>query len=186
MDRRHFLGVLAGGGLAAAGGIGLRKPGLLVGAPRATGEPVSVTRTITDDAIEYLPETDRVRYARVSTPEGPDDYETAPFERWASRRCASVGSDVVLPTIRDRVDTELTGIGKGVSSEYFGLAITVSATTTRNRDGEVVSEPSLSVDQLRAVTPRTIEATVRLSDREHTRGVPVFVEESEAAYADSG
>ena len=93
-----------------------------------------------------------------------------------------MGSEAVLPAIADRVDGEPTGIGKGVRGVSFGLAITVSATTTRDRDGAVVSEPTLSVERLVGVTPATVSATIAFDGREHTRHVPVFVEESEVSY----
>ncbi|WP_255149150.1 hypothetical protein [Halorarius halobius] len=182
MNRRTFLGALGGCGVTLAGGVAVGKPELVVGAPRGEGEPVSTRRAVADDAVEYLPEEDAVRYPTRVGADGPEAYETEPFERWARRRCASVGSEAVLPALDERFDTELEGIGKGVESEYLGLVISVMATTTRNREGEVVSEPNVAFDRLVARTPRTVRATVTLEGREHTRSVPVFVEETTVSY----
>ncbi|ACV47373.1 MULTISPECIES: hypothetical protein [Halomicrobium] len=182
MNRRGFLAALTGGGLAAASGFSTHRPRLIDGARRGRGDPVSVTRTITDESITYDADRGTVRYPTLVGSDGPIEHESEPFVLWANRRCASVGSEVVLPAIADRVDGEPTGIGKGVSGTSFGLAITVSATTTRDRDGTVVSEPSVPLERLVAVTPASVSATIQFDGREHTRHVPVFVEESEVSY----
>jgi len=182
MNRRTFLAGLIGGGLAAASGFSTHRPALLEGSQRAGGEPISVTRTITDDSVTYDPDRGTVRYPTLMDSDGPVEHASEPFALWANRRCASVGSDEILPTIEDRVDRELAGVGTGVRGTAFGLASTVSATTTLDRDGTVVSEPNVSVERLRTVTPATVYTAIRFEEREHRRAVPVFVTESTATY----
>lgn len=182
MNRRRVLTLIGAGGASVAGGIAAFKPALVIGSPRGKGEPVSIERTITDESLEYRPSTDEVRYPTLMNSNGPVAYETVPFGRWARRRCASVGSDAVLPAIQDRFQKRVEGISKAASSEYIGLVITVTAMTTKNRDGEVVAEPNISYESLVDAAPRTVHTTVRLEGREHTRAVPVFVEEGELAY----
>jgi hypothetical protein len=182
MYRRDFLAALTGGSLAAASGFSAHRPALLEGSRRGRGDPISVQRSITDESITYDPDRGTVRYPTLMGSDGPVAHGSEPFELWANRRCASVGSDAVLPAVEDRVDREMTGIGKGVRGTSFGLAITVSATTTLDREGTVVSEPVIPLDRLVAVTPATVYATVRFEGREHTRAVPVFVEESTVGY----
>lgn len=179
LSRRRALALLGVGGVSVPGGIAAFRPTMLVRRPRAEGDPVSVERTIADDAVEYRPASDTVRWSRSTDGTGP--YETEPFERWASRKCAAVGADVVLPTIRDRSDGEVTGVATGVSGTLVGTVVTVRVGATYDLDGNVVSEPSVSVEEVIDVTPRTVRATITLDGREHTRPVPVFVEEGDVS-----
>lgn len=179
VSRRETLGLLGVGSIAIPGGITTLKPEVIVGHPQGRGAPVSTEQTITDEGIEYRPSSDTVKWVKYRSGGDPVAHETEPFEKWADRRCASVGSDVVLPTIQTRLDKDLQGVGKGVSGETIGLVITVHIGTTYDRDGDVISEPNISVEDLLAVTPRTVRATIKLEGREHSRSVPVFVEETE-------
>lgn len=81
----------------------------------------------------------------------------------------------------ERFDKRLEGLGKGATSEYIGMVITVMAVTSLNRDGEVVSEPNFSFEALVQAAPRSVQTTISLEGREYSRAVPVFVEESEIA-----
>lgn len=177
-SRRELLALVGGAAAAvatAAGGLWTFKPEVLVGHPRGEGAPISVDRTITDDSVEYRPNSDTVRWPRYSAAEGGTEVE--PFEAWARRRCAVVAADSVLPAVRERVDGELSGVGKGASGEIIGLVVTVHVGTAYEADGDVVDEPSISKRELVAVTPRTVHTTITFEGRSHTRAVPVFVEE---------
>lgn len=165
------------GSVSVSGGIGVLKPDLFVGEPRATGDPVSVERTITNESTEYRAASDTVRYPKYKDGETPVEYGTEPFERWARRKCASVGSEVLLPTIQDRFDEEVNGVGKGVSHEATGLVIKAFISEPDDRDGNDASGPTVAKTELRETAPRTIRTTVRLEDRALTRPVPVYVEE---------
>jgi len=179
VNRREALGLLGVGSVAIPGGITTLKPEAIVGHPQGRGAPVSTEQTITDEGVEYRPSSDTVRWVKYRSGGDPVAYETEPFEKWADRRCATVGSDIVLPTIQTRVDKELQGVGKGASGEIIGLVITVHIGTTYDRDGDVKSEPNVPVETLLDVTPRTVQTTIELEEREHSRSVPVFVEETE-------
>lgn len=180
LSRREILASLGVGGLSVPGLMTALEPEAMVGLPRGEGAPVSVERAITDDAVEYRPVSDTVRWSRSTDRTGP--YTTEPFERWATRRSASVGSEVVLPTIQNRVDEEVTGIGKAASREIIGMVITVHVGTTYDRDGDVVSEPNVSTEEVVDVTPRSVRTTMVLEGQEYTRSVPVFVEETDFHY----
>jgi len=175
LTRRETISLLGLGALSIPGTIATVAPETLVGHPRATGEPISVEREITDEGYSYDPASDTVTWPRESVDEGP--YETEPFEAWADRRSARVGSDVVLPTINDRLETDMSGIGKAVSGEWFGLVISVTIGTSYDRDGDVRSEPTVSKAALIDAAPRTVHVTISLEGREFARSVPVFVEE---------
>lgn len=178
MSRRDALGLLGVSGISLAGGIGVFKPDLLVGHPQGRGDPIAVGRTVTDDSIEYRPVSDTVRYPTLRNQSGPVAHETEPFKKWASRKCAVVGSDAVLPAIQNRLDTEIRGVGKATSNEFIGMVITVTIGTVRDRDGDVISEPNVSTESVLDVTPQSVRTTIRLENREYTRSVPVFVEET--------
>lgn len=175
LSRREALAFLGVGGLSILGLITAFKPELLVGHRRAEGAPVSVERVISDGTIEYRPASDTVRWSKSTDQTGP--YVTEPFEKWASRSSASVGSEVVVSTIQDRVGKEVTGIGEGVSGEIIGSVISVHIGSTFDVDGNVISQPNIPTERLVAVTPRTVRTTITLEGREYTRPIPVFIEE---------
>lgn len=182
MERRTLLGAVGGVALSAVAAVDLFAPGLIVGGRRGEGDPISTERTVPGTDVEYLPERDAVRWpALVGTGGDIEEYETEPFEDWASREAASAARTVVPSTVRDRIGHELEGVGYGVESEFVGLVVSVSAVTSLNRDGEATAEPNVSVDTLVDATPRSVEATVRLDGREYTRRVPAFVGEAEVA-----
>ena len=174
MNRRTYLVAGAAGLASLAGCTAVAKttradvtvdPSLV----RGKGDPVTAEETITRDSVEYLEATNEVRYGDT----------TEPFHRWARRECASVGSTAVLPAIEDRFEKPIEGLGKGVRSLLFGLIITVDYTVVRDEEGSVTSEPNVEFEELVAVTPRTVTATVVLEGRDYARTVPVIVQESE-------
>lgn len=153
------------------------------GISQGEGAPVSIKREIAEDLRDYEPSTDTVRFPTLLGSDGPVASETESFETRADRKCASIGSEALLAAIRNRFEKEVQGIwkavGEGDTGEDLGVVITVSVTTRRNRDGDTVSEPNISVRAVVDRTPRTVHATITLGDREHTRSVPIFVEENE-------
>lgn len=147
----------------------------LRGPVRGEAEPVSVERTIRDEDFEYLPEKDAVRYlARYDR--GTPVYSTMTFARWGRIQSADVGAERVREVLAASLD-DMEGVGTGLTNRGEGLTITVGLNTTRDRDGEVIREPSVGFEEVVSVTPRTVEATVRLADREHREAVDVWVEE---------
>lgn len=174
VSRRTVVGSLGSAALLALGGIGAFKQEWIVGHPRAAGDPTSIEQTITDDAVAYHDSTDTVEW-----PRGAGTTTSEPFEYWAHRKTAVVGSDVVLETIQDRIGTELSGVGKGASGELVGMVISVMIGTHYARDGSVISEPAISKSELIDVAPRTVRVTISLDGREYSRAVPVFVEEAD-------
>lgn len=177
VSRRGAIALLGVGGLSISGLVTASKPELIVGHPRAEGAPVAVERDITDESIAYRPESDTVRWSKSTGQDGP--YVTEPFEKWASRRAASVGSTVVIPTIQDRISKEVTGIGTGMAGELIGTVISVRFGTTFDAEGDVISEPNLSKETLIEEAPRTVRSTIALDGRTFTRQVPVFIEEAD-------
>lgn len=173
--KRRSLFAAVGGGLAflTGGTIAARAARADITADpalfRGKGAPISTKETITRDSIEYVDGTNKVRWAGT----------TEPFQRWARRECASVGSMAVLPAIDERLEKPVKGIGKGVRGLFFGLVISVHHTIWRNPDGSVESRPIMPFDELVAMTPRVVNATVVLEGHEYSRNVPVMVTRAE-------
>ncbi|SEO03267.1 hypothetical protein SAMN05216388_1007102 [Halorientalis persicus] len=161
---------------------------------RGGAEPITADRTVADDELEYLEDEHAVKYVAAwrhtnrteieqgEPPEREPVYETTPFEDWATTECASVGADAVAQRIEERIDGD-PAASVGITRENGEMAVSVQQTTVRDRDGEVVSEPSVPFERIVEVTPRAVEATVRLADQEHTATVSVWVSETTMRYA---
>ncbi|WP_255195350.1 hypothetical protein [Halorarius litoreus] len=180
MNRRQFL--LAGGGaigtLAGGTAVGKATRADIVATDemsRATGEPVALSRTVTDESVTYLDATDEVS----------DRGHTDPFDRWARRECAELAADTVLDVVQDRLEKPIEGVGSGLRALLFGFVVTVDHTVTRNSDGEVVGEPNVRLDRLTAVAPRSMTVTVTLDGRSFTRVLPVGVGHVEVSSLES-
>jgi len=157
---------------------------------RPDGDPVTIERTITDPDLDYLPDEHAIKYPayyeRVGTPgDGPPTrttiYETTPFEDWAVTECASAGAKKVGSVVRSAVDGD-PNLSVGITTRDDEIAISTRQTTTKNREGEVVSEPTVPFDRVVAVTPRTVTAMVHLEDQSHTATIPVWVDEIAIQY----
>ncbi|MBP1986273.1 hypothetical protein [Halolamina salifodinae] len=178
MKRRALLGAAGSAGLVGVTAVDLFAPELIVGSPQADGKPIATERTVTDADIEFLPDQNAVRWpGLVGTDGAVEKYEVEPFEQWAGRRAATVAHDTVEFVLPERIDGEAEGVGVSVSGEYLGLAVMVSTVIPRDENGEPDGEPAVSRATLVNAAPRYAETTVRLDGREHTRRVPVFVEE---------
>lgn len=136
---------------------------------RAAGDPHVIRRTVTRESVTYLPSSDEVR----------TDGRTVPFDRWARRECRTVGADRVVTVVEERLGRPVESVGSGVRHLVFGPVVTVDHVTTRDRDGEVRSEPDVPVDRLVSTAPRTLTVTVALADRSYTTTLPVGVGQAE-------
>ncbi|MFC7021404.1 MULTISPECIES: hypothetical protein [Haloarcula] len=175
MNRRRYL---SGVGAALAALLGVAAVGDATradvaaerGLHRPRGAPVS-TRAVRDDAT-FLTERDGVR----------DGDGTHPFAAWLRRTAFEHATETVVPVVEDRLGESDTGLGRGIRSLVFGSVVTVDYGVTRDRDGTVVAEPSVPLDRVLSVAPRTVTVTVELDGRTARREVPVGVEETEAQY----
>lgn len=160
------------------------------GPVRPDGDPVTAERTVTDSDLDYLPDEHAVKYPAYyeRTGRGPDGeptrtaiYETTPFEDWAVTECASVGAQKISRVVDSRVDGD-PHLSVGISTRDDRLILGADQTTTKNREGEVVSAPTVEFDRVVAVTPRAVTATVHLEDQTHTATIPVWVGETTIRY----
>lgn len=183
MRRRAYLGA-AGLGLGSVAGLtalgSTSSAGIELGpGTRGEGDPIETDETVTDDSITSLEGGNRVRYVTAYSGGEPARYRTEPFEKWARRRCAAVGAELVLPTVRERFGHSVEGVGRGVESRWFGTVISVDHTTELGEDGAPERTPNVTFEELVAVAPRSVRATVVLDGVEFTRDVPVVIQRVE-------
>jgi hypothetical protein len=148
---------------------------------------VSVETTANESKYEYIESENAVRYIaayRHSNPEAVENgssptrepvYDTIPFERWAETQCAHVGSQKVAEVMEARLDGNTSEVNAGVTTQNGSQTVIVTRSTVFDRDGEVKSTPSMSYEQLAAVAPSTVTATVSLENHSRTCTVPVEI-----------
>ena len=144
-------------------------------------DTISVTKTIEREEIEYLPENDSVRYVARSRGVNRDEdasleresvYETIPFEEWAETECAHVGAKAVSSAMKRRLGTA-DGLVAGVTHENGRRIISLDHQTMLDRDGDVVTKPSVTYERVKRAAPTRVRATISLAGRKHTAMVPV-------------
>lgn len=157
------------------------------GPVRGEHDPIDVRAVERDDEVEYLPETEAVRYVAAWRHANHDEvangsapptrepvYETTSFEDWAATRCSSAAASAAADHANDALDTDAVGGGIASAVPDHALAAVLVVGTTLDREGNVVGESDVAFEALVDATPRTVTATYVLADREHERAVPVF------------
>jgi hypothetical protein len=125
---------------------------------RATGTPISLDRTITDDPgyeqdnMEYFPENRTVRYVKARIGGEPVAYDTWTFEEWGRIETATNGATRARTVSANRLDVE--SVGGGISSapgdaEATNPVIVVHITKTLDREGKVVEWPVATFPDLK-------------------------------------
>lgn len=169
--RRLLASIGAAGGLVSG----------CVGAPSApSGTPTtSAAPTDAASASEY-PTRPGIRLGQADVELHPRE-AVAFTDEVARLRCTCVAADAVETHLAERIDPTGIGVGCGRTPilatpiEDTGFAVNVHHTTTFDRDGDLHSEPAVGYDRLRAVTPRTVSATIDHEGAAHTCTVPVYV-----------
>ena len=158
-------------------------------AVRGEGSPISTRERLAPDEVEYLSETDEVEIVVARNEAGPVEWATELFARYVSRRCAGVAADAVASAIGERLDASTEHVAVNSQFEkrndgkpdYTEAEVLVTYTVWMESWGDgVKSRPSVDFDELVAVTPSDVTATVELFDREYACEVPVFVEKTRA------
>lgn len=143
--------------------------------------------TLTDDgAVRYVAGWRHTNHEEVEAGEPPERepfYETTEWERWAEIQTRHAAAREAAEHAAAELGVE-EGISSGSSSRVVddGSVAVVSTTTTLDREGEVVGEPPVAFEDLVAATPRSVEATYVLEDREYTTTQPIYVRHSVAQY----
>ena len=135
---------------------------------------VRATTTIDREGIEYVSANDTVRYvARWRTNTSGETitrkpiYETIEFEEWAEIECASVAAARVTDVIRERVEGDAESISSAVTTEEGTPIVVVQYRTLLNRDGEVISEPTVPYERVKRVAPRKVAVSLTFEGRKH-------------------
>jgi len=136
-----------------------------IGSRRARGraEEITVSKAF-DGEYTYLASENAVR--------NEESNDVEPFDRWVWAQLRSISADSVESALSSR------GVGDPAVGYPLGpetLAITVSLTTTLDRDGNVEFTPQTSFEDVAAVTPRSVTVTVSLDGKTRTETVPVWV-----------
>ena len=148
---------------------------------------IEVRKVEGDDDVEYLPETDEVRYVsayRHVTP--PDEvepgeeverrpaYATTPADRWGTTKCVKAAAKRATERVSEILDTE--DVAWAITSQVDGhhRAALVDVTTLLGRDGTVASTPDVDFDALVEATPRTVSVRYELEDPTYEMDVPVY------------
>jgi hypothetical protein len=138
-----------------------------------------------EDDIEYFPANETVRFVTIRNADGPVQFDTWSFEEWGSIECAEVGLERVREATADRLGTDEFGSSIGQPPGFFSsnsLVVWLEV-ATQVEDGETVSTPTVSLDQLANVAPGSVEATVSIKGDTFSRTVPVFAEHVEMGLA---
>jgi hypothetical protein len=147
------------------------------GPRQGRADPLTLDETVVvdDPDLDYLPEKNAVRFPSLMNESGVVAFDTMPFDRWSQLQCAEVALDPAWAVVAERLDGDSTGLGRGVTASFPGMVVEFSHTTTVDDEGEVVSAPPVTFDELLDVTPRSVTATVSLDEETATHTVPVQV-----------
>lgn len=146
------------------------------GPVRGGAAQASAEREVVDEDYEYVEGNDTVRYPATMSGDSVVDYGYEPFEEWAHVEGASVAADRVHSLLAERLSsTSSLSVAVGRRDDGDGLRLAVSLTTHLDRDGDVISEPSVSRAAAVRATPHTVSATVHFAGRTHTDTYPVYV-----------
>ncbi|MFC4551508.1 MULTISPECIES: hypothetical protein [Halorussus] len=155
-------------------------------ADRGRADPVSVESEVDPPTgTEYLPRDHAVRYVAVRAagdsdpPERESAYDTVAFEDWARGKCGKAATRRVREVLGERLGEEHTP-GTAWSRRDDGFAVEVSLTTTYDRDGNRLSEPTVEYEEVLDAAPSEVTATVRYAGQEHSETFPVCVDTRES------
>lgn len=151
---------------------------------------LETTEVETDDEVEYLEEDDEVRYVAAwrhtnrdaveegEPPEREPVYETTPFDRWSETQCLSAAATAASEYVAEELGIE--GIAGGITSRIddadVDRAAIVTIHTSLDRDGDLLSTPDVSFEDLVAATPATVRARYELEDRSAKMDVPIYAQ----------
>ena len=155
---------------------------------RGESDPISTRESLRPAEAEHLPETDEVRIIAQYEARSVE-LRTEPFSRYAGRKCAGVAADAVTSAIAERLDapTEHVAVNSqfetgndGVPDDAEAEVLVTSTVWMKRWEDGVKSRPAVDFDELVAVTPSTVTATVELFGREYACVVPVLAKKTRA------
>jgi hypothetical protein len=145
--------------------------------------------TITPEMNEslYLPENDTIRYVEFwfGSPGDTDEngssglephYAYVRFDEWAAQTCAETAARRAAAVARNRTGVDDVHCGVGRANDTRRPLVTV--TTLVDRRGNVTATPGVSLAELAAATPRSVQMTLRLDERKERCELEVTAEHS--------
>lgn len=130
-----------------------------------------------DENVRYVGDG-RVEVVMARNADGPASTEEMPFEEWAPIACTSGAAKAAIEYVREQAEDGIsTGIGSHPDEDEH-LAPRVRHVTVVE-DGETVSEPRISYEELLDQTPRSATARATIAEHSHECLVPVLVKQVE-------
>lgn len=160
-----------------------------------TGDAITVNATVEREHVEYLESEDAIRYVAAwrapdnvtrsdeSPPTRTPVYETVPFAEWAETECAAAAAKRMGGVLESRLNGSVEGVSAGITRVNDTVVVAVTRRTLYDRDGNVISTPTVGFDRLAAVTPRQVTVTLTIENRTTTCTVPVVVQSMEVQQA---
>jgi len=142
---------------------------------RATGESVAVRREVDPADSTYHPESNQVELTLGSGEHAVTD--TVSFEVWAETEAALVAAEEAARVARSRLDGDAT-LSAGIDADDDpGTVRSFVALDYRYDEGDsLVADPGVAFDDVVAVTPERVTATVVFAGQEYAETAPIHVQ----------
>ena len=145
------------------------------------------TITPTMNESRYLPGNDTIRYVEFwfGSPTDHDEngssglephYAYVRFGEWAEQTCAETAARRAAAVARNRTGVDDVHWGVGRTNDTRRPLVTV--TTLVDRRGNVTATPGVSLAELAAATPQSVQMTLRLDERKERCELGVTAEHS--------
>ena len=144
---------------------------------RGKADEVRTKQKVTDSEVEYLQETNEVRYVAGYEGDSPKKseqspiYSTVPFSEWADSKAASFGSLKINQVIRSRYEKS-SGVEVG-KTHYAGAQVVSVIQRNDPSGGEDTNQDSIR--DLTSITPKSVVVTVNLDNQSYRNGYEVWV-----------
>ncbi|WP_224270518.1 hypothetical protein [Haloprofundus salinisoli] len=149
----------------------------------ARGESISVSRVVEEDhpeRFDYDEETGEFRYpAAIGGGGRVARYGTTSYKTLAGGKAAELALWSALDVTKKRLGDGVEGLGSsGVVYVDDERTIILALQSSLDREGRVVFEPNVTLDEVVEVAPREVHSTVEWLSRTYEAVVPVVVEET--------
>jgi len=142
---------------------------------RGSADSIEIKQTFSNENITYINGNNTVKYPQARSGEGSVKYDYRPFKEWAYAKGASISASAVWSRLQDQFPEE-DSLSAGVSSQSNNdRRVMVRLETTLDRNGEVLSEPSVSQSSVVNATPSSVTAAILLAQQETVNTYPVYV-----------
>jgi hypothetical protein len=142
---------------------------------RGSADSIEIEQTVSNENITYIHSNNTVKYPKARSGEGNVKYGYRPFKEWAYAKGGSISASAVWSRLQDQFPEE-DSLSVGVSSQSNNdPRVMVRLETTLDRNGEVLSEPSVSQSSVVDATPSSVTTMILLAQQETVNTYPVYV-----------